>query len=110
MRIKLSPKVGWLLAMGAVSTAVVFSERASAASDEGSVPSASHAVALDAESAPVDVPAQAPEAAASHPQQDTPGDAVAALLTLFGFLGLIGGNLVRWSGDTSAKSNRSAFS
>lgn len=39
----------------------------------------------------------------------TPGEIAAAVLTLCGFLGLIAGNLVRWSGDVSWK-ERSVFS
>lgn len=36
-------------------------------------------------------------------------DGAASVLMLVGFLGLIGVNLVRWSGDASCKSERSVF-
>lgn len=51
---------------------------------------------------PVPAPAQAKARALSS------GDA-AALVTLVLFLGLIGGMLMRWSSDTSAKAERSVF-
>ncbi len=39
----------------------------------------------------------------------TTGD-LAAMVMLLGFLGLIGGILMGWSADTSAKAERSVFS
>jgi hypothetical protein len=50
----------------------------------------------------------APAQGATAPATATPGEIAAAVLTLFGFLGLIAGNLVRWSGDLSWK-ERSVF-
>lgn len=100
--------IATLVSIGTFSIAMSVSPNARAASKEGSVPSAvPYAVTLDEVVGPAENVAPAE---ASRERQETPGDAAAALFTLFGFLGLIAGNLVRWSGDRSAKSNPSVFS
>lgn len=111
MRMTLRQGIGSMVAIagiGAAVAAVAFPGRARATSKEGSTPSASYAVILDAE-AEANQARPAVESPASPARPDSSGDAAAALFTLFGFLGLISGNLVRWSRSTSSKSNPSVF-
>jgi hypothetical protein len=108
MRMRLT--IGALVAVGSFSIAIAYrgTARAAASSKEGSmVPSVVSAVTLDGGAEPI--PAT-PMVTESEERRDAPGDGVAALFTLLGFLGLIAGNLLRWSGDSSANANRSVFS
>ena len=83
-------------AMAVASTSLAFSRDAGL---PGAVP---YAVTFDN--------ATAPQTEAAPVSKEPPSDASSGILVLIGFLGLIAGNLLRWSGDTSGKSNPSVFS
>jgi hypothetical protein len=85
------------IAVGAFWVLVVSTGTALATSKGESMPPSSfYAVTLEGGAELADVPA--PTEGMSPDRQDGPGDGAAALLTLSGFLGLIAGNLLRWSG------------
>jgi hypothetical protein len=105
-----------LLLLTAVIAAAVSSQASSISG--GYRPERPYPVVLDSEGEPAR-PAALPARSSALPEttaataatggSEEGPDGMASVLMLVGFLGLIGANLVRWSGDASCKTERSVF-